>query len=410
MARDLIAPLWTDLNNAAAGTIYYQEVTSGPLLERATADINTLFPTLSFSASSVFTATWDGVPDFARNGAGYTRVEEGRYFSIPVAESEDLPSSSNININGRWVFRVDGGSGDLCAELNCTEDEWCGEKNGIYGCYCDEIYDETDSESFDAVLSCHSSSGTISLSRCQLLEAGFPAHVLHMNDPNCTGTIRDGRVIFQFDNNMRICGTTLTTVSMREDIIPLERNVNVELPAGQGTYQVQMIPYPDPKFSQPFNGSVDEIVDEQLYVAVHVDGVDSSHVAMVMDTCWATPVSDPAYNISWDLIVNGCPNPEDGTVEVLENGNSTTGLFSFRIFTFVGNFSQVFLHCKTHICLLKDNSCTLPCDQSYHMRRRRSVDGHDSASVSLGPLEFSDRNTDAVDVQFPTAVRIHRAP
>ncbi|XP_030630890.1 uromodulin-like [Chanos chanos] len=156
------------------------------------------------------------------------------------------------------------------------------------------------------------------------------------------------------------CAYPITqTVSTKEDIIPLARNVNVELPAGQGTYQVQMIPYPDPEFSQPFNGSVDAIVDERLYVAVHVDGVDSSQVALVMDTCWATPVRDPTYNISWDLIVNRCPNPEDGTVEVLENGDSTTGLFSFRIFTFVGNFSQVFLHCKTHICLLKDNSCTL---------------------------------------------------
>lgn len=27
---------------------------------------------------------------------------------------------------------------DPCEDLNCTEDEWCGKKDGIYGCFCNE--------------------------------------------------------------------------------------------------------------------------------------------------------------------------------------------------------------------------------------------------------------------------------
>ncbi len=56
---------------------------------------------------------------------------------------------------------------------------------------------------------CESSSGSMSVSRCQLFEAGFPADVLHLNDPSCKGTVRNGRVEFHFDNEEHICGTNL---------------------------------------------------------------------------------------------------------------------------------------------------------------------------------------------------------
>lgn len=27
---------------------------------------------------------------------------------------------------------------DPCEDLDCTEDEWCGQKDGVYGCFCNE--------------------------------------------------------------------------------------------------------------------------------------------------------------------------------------------------------------------------------------------------------------------------------
>lgn len=129
---------------------------------------------------------------------------------------------------------------DPCAQLNCTEDEWCGEKNGVYGCLCYENQTRTDSfgethsttkikmnaikqlllllwiliifwlfSLSDFSETCERSSGSMSLSRCQLFEAGFPSDILHLNDPNCRGTVRNGRVEFYFDNNDHICGTSL---------------------------------------------------------------------------------------------------------------------------------------------------------------------------------------------------------
>uniref|UniRef100_A0A673GTB2 ZP domain-containing protein n=1 Tax=Sinocyclocheilus rhinocerous TaxID=307959 RepID=A0A673GTB2_9TELE len=306
-----------------------------------------------------------------------------------------------------------------CAELSCTEDEWCGEENGVYGC----LY------SFDFSETCESSSGSMSVSRCQLFEAGFPADVLHLNDPSCKGTVRNGRVEFHFDNNEHICGTNLLangthfiysnfilgtprseglisrekilklpfscvysqtqTLSMNVEINPLESIVHRTLPAGEGRYQVRMIPYEDDEFTRPFTGKVDAELDQKMNVEVRVEGVDSRQFALVMDTCWATPVNDPDYSLRWDLIVTECPNSNDDTVELLQNGISTSSRFSFRMFIFT-----LYLHCSVHLCLLSSNRCSTDCNSEHHWREHRSLDFHNSASISMGPLMLSEGNTD----------------
>lgn len=58
---DIIAPLWTHLDSGIGGTIFYQQVTNGSILQLATRDINDYFPSLNFSASWVFIATWEKV-------------------------------------------------------------------------------------------------------------------------------------------------------------------------------------------------------------------------------------------------------------------------------------------------------------------------------------------------------------
>ena len=65
-----------------------------------------------------------------------------------------------------------------------------------------------------------------------------------------------------------------------------------------------MIPYEDAGFSHAFSGRVYVGVNQRIYVAVRVDGVDSRQIAVVMDSCWATPVNQADYHIRWDLIRN----------------------------------------------------------------------------------------------------------
>ncbi|XP_067285886.1 alpha-tectorin-like [Pseudorasbora parva] len=323
---------------------------------------------------------------------------------------------------------------DPCSKLNCSEDEWCGKKNGVYGCLCNDDHPRSQTYSFDFSETCESSSGSMSVSRCQLFEAGFPADVLHLNDPRCKGTVRNGRVEFHFDNDEHICGTNLVangthfiydnfilgtpksgglisrekilklsfrcaypqrqTLSMNVEINSLESIVHRTLPAGEGSYRVRMIPYQDEEFIRPFTGKVDAELNQQMYVEVRVEGVDSRQFALVMDTCWATPVNDPDYSLRWDLILSECPNPDDNTVELLQNGVSTSSHFSFRMFIFTANSTKLYLHCAVHLCLLSSNRCSLDCASGHQRREGRSLDFHDSASISMGPLVWSGGNTD----------------
>lgn len=65
----------------------------------------------------------------------------------------------------------------------------------------------------DAYETCSGSAGSLSLSRCQLFEAGYTADSLHLNDPNCKGRLQGDRLVFSFDSNANMCGTTLTVLN-----------------------------------------------------------------------------------------------------------------------------------------------------------------------------------------------------
>ncbi|KAF5889113.1 alpha-tectorin-like isoform X11, partial [Clarias magur] len=144
--RDIIAPFWTDIDNRENGVISYQQFTSGSVLTQATHDINRYFPQLRFNATWVFVATWDRVAYFPITGtetsfqvvlisndhlsfilmnygviaptsrsvqAGYDTYDSSYYFSIPGSFQYNYTSfaySSNVNVPGRWAFRVDNGT------------------------------------------------------------------------------------------------------------------------------------------------------------------------------------------------------------------------------------------------------------------------------------------------------------
>ncbi|XP_067285309.1 sushi, nidogen and EGF-like domain-containing protein 1 [Pseudorasbora parva] len=138
--RDIIAPLWTDIDITRKGTISYRQVTDGHLLNRASRDINQYYPDLNFSASWVFIATWDKVPYYRYRRtestfqvvlvsgknmsftlmhygsiapamqpvkSGYDTSDSTDLFTIPVSDTTNLPYTSNVDIMGRWVFRTD---------------------------------------------------------------------------------------------------------------------------------------------------------------------------------------------------------------------------------------------------------------------------------------------------------------
>uniref|UniRef100_A0A3Q3KLV3 NIDO domain-containing protein n=1 Tax=Monopterus albus TaxID=43700 RepID=A0A3Q3KLV3_MONAL len=147
---DIIAPFWTDLDNRQNGQVYYNQYTSGNVLQQATQDINTYFPGMNFNANWVFVATWYEVAYYPNSGtkttvqavlisggeysfllmnygiiasthlnvqAGYDTINSAHYFSTPGSftntasgSNSNFRLSSNVNVPGRWAFRVDSGS------------------------------------------------------------------------------------------------------------------------------------------------------------------------------------------------------------------------------------------------------------------------------------------------------------
>ncbi|XP_065116696.1 uncharacterized protein [Paramisgurnus dabryanus] len=147
--EDLIAPLWTELDDYGLGEFYYQQYTSGNVLTRATEDIKRYYPGLSFNATWVFVATWDyvettdlntflyhtapsisfqvvlisdGVSSFIlmnygdmstivyQTESGFDTVGSKHYFVVPMSNDgnliPNLKSTSNVNTPGRWAFSV----------------------------------------------------------------------------------------------------------------------------------------------------------------------------------------------------------------------------------------------------------------------------------------------------------------
>ncbi|KAI4889562.1 hypothetical protein NFI96_007569 [Prochilodus magdalenae] len=324
--------------------------------------------------------------------AGYGLDGPGYSQFAPPPSSSSLPSTSNVNLPGIWAFRMNKQS-DPCQVLHCDNSEVCRKVNGAYGCGCQT---SSDSDSFDAAETCMSSSATMSLSRCQLFEVGINANSLHLNDPTCTGVIQNGRVTFKFDNSQNICGTTLGSNAthffyensvQRGDssdglisrhswvninftcaypliqhismpmVIQASRGVVYKEIQNEGSYQIIMLPYPNASFITPYSGDVLLNFNQRIFVSVEVKGVDATQISTVLNQCWATPNDDINNTIRWDLITNDCPQPEDGTVEVLQNGQSTTAQFSFRMFTFTKMSDKVHLHCEVHLCLRNKGNC-----------------------------------------------------
>ncbi|CAL8305053.1 alpha-tectorin [Gadus morhua] len=159
-SRSFIAPLWADVHNGIRGDVYYRETVEPEILERATQDIRKYFKNISgFTAAWAFIATWhqvtfyggsqttpvntfqcvlvsDGATSFSifnygevlwstgtasggdpLTGLGGTTAQSGfnggdigHFFNLPGSRSNDvvnIEQTTNVNVPGRWVFRVD---------------------------------------------------------------------------------------------------------------------------------------------------------------------------------------------------------------------------------------------------------------------------------------------------------------
>ena len=77
--------------------------------------------------------------------------------------------------------------------------------------------------------------------------------------------------------------------------------------------------------------------------------------------CWATPEQDPHGELQHYLIQDGCgvDGVLDGTLAILENGQSKMAKWQGAVFQFVG-YDEVWLHCDIKVCF-NDADCLPSC-------------------------------------------------
>ena len=70
----------------------------------------------------------------------------------------------------------------------------------------------------------------------------------------------------------------------------------------EGSYTIRMMPYPNASYIEPYSGNVTLEQNQQIFVAVDVEGVDDRQIALVIDSCWGTPVNNTNSSLFWPLV------------------------------------------------------------------------------------------------------------
>ncbi|KAL4008072.1 hypothetical protein ACER0C_001924 [Sarotherodon galilaeus] len=321
-------------------------------------------------------------------------------------------SLHNHTLDG-WTSKTGCSSEAFCQDRTCSDHEFCGEKTvgGDTRCFCRAIfaskYQENNSLGDPTV--CKQNSASVTLVGCLLEDKDIDYSALHLNDPTCRGQVDEltHMVTFSF-NSSNSCGTEVTTNNSQviykntimtqnssSDIITRHDQIYIDfsciqtqpdiktetfrirdssviqhIKSGVWDYTLTMQSFTDAGRTQAVDFSTEVQLDQKIWVELKTDGLDGDMVVMVTDSCWATDQPSPDSTPRYDLIINGCANPADQTVQVKENGLGTSNYFSFNMFQFTGSSGEVYLHCKLHLCP-KQNNCVPTCPAG--ARRRRSA-------------------------------------
>ncbi|XP_063788464.1 uromodulin-like [Pseudophryne corroboree] len=353
--------------------------------------------------------------------------------------------SSTVQIkacpDGYYVYKLSGTpacSLSYCtdphtSDLLCEADEEWKLKDGIYGCYCKDEYEVSDVADIRPELTCGVHEMKVTFYKCQLKSLNLNVSSITLKDSSCfeyrddpitntfsvLSSLQAGKCGLQIIKNsthamyentldfviikyvgiierreeltVRIsCAypldmlTSLTTV-----VNPFFSSTNISI-GGTGEFKAYMALYKDSSYLTPYEGSnVLLSTSSILYVGVFVKGGDSSQHFVVMKSCYATPTESPDDSMRYYLIIDSCPNKQDSTISVLENGASRKGRFSAQVFKFIGNYNNVYLHCAINLCDDIAGSCTPSCSGV----KLRNAASDQTYQLTLGPVIREDSPT-----------------
>nr|XP_024657071.1 alpha-tectorin [Maylandia zebra] len=333
-------------------------------------------------------------------------------------------SLHNLALDG-WTSNTGCSSEAFCQDRTCSDHEFCGEKTvgGDTRCFCRDIFASKyqANNSFGDPTVCMQDSASVTLVGCLLEDKGIDYSALHLNDPTCRGQVDEltHMVTFSF-NSSNSCGTVVTTNNSEliykntimnqnssSDIITRHDQVYIDfscvqtqpdiktatfrirdssviqhITSGVWDYTLTMKAFTDAGRTQAVESSTEVQLNQKIWVELKSDGLDGDLVVMVTDSCRATDQPSPDSTPRYDLIINGCANPADQTVQVEENGLGTSNYFSFNMFEFTGGSGEVFLHCKLHVCP-KQNNCVPTCPAGARRRRYARSKYEGEAFISM---------------------------
>ncbi|XP_074483976.1 pancreatic secretory granule membrane major glycoprotein GP2-like [Sebastes fasciatus] len=305
-----------------------------------------------------------------------------------------------------------------CQDQYCSYHEFCGEKPGGTRCFCRALFASKykPRSALGEPTVCMQSSATVTLAGCLMEDKGIDYSTLHLKDPNCKGHMDDQTHMVTFSyNSSNICGTEVMTnnsqilfknaIVMRNrsmDIITRNDQIEIDfscfytkpdirsvsftikdssvvqqIVSGVWNYTLMMNAYTDSGRMQLVVPSTEIQLNQKLWLELKTEGLDGNMVAIVTDSCWVTSQPSPDSSLRYDLVIKGCPNPADQTVTMERNGQGTSNVFSFNVFQFSGETSELYLHCQIELCPTQGQSCAPSCGGA--RRRKRSSTRSDYA-------------------------------
>ncbi|KAM4025489.1 uromodulin-like [Anomaloglossus baeobatrachus] len=311
----------------------------------------------------------------------------------------------------------------------CAADEEWKLKDGVYGCFCKDEYEVTALADIRPELTCDLYEMRAVFQKCQLTSLDFNANSVTLRDDGCYGIHHDpsrnsftvsspihaGACRLQITKNgthvtylstlhLMLESTGLITrdeelsvtifcsypldmmVSLNMAVKPFFSSTNITV-GGTGQFTAYMAIYKDSSYVTPYEGSEVELsTKSMLYIGVFVQGGDAFNYALVMRNCYATPSRNPDDSLKYYIIKDSCPNKQDSTISVPENGVSRKGRLSVQVFKFVGNHSSVYIHCAVSLCDVTAGSCAPSCSGI----RSQSSGDEKIYQISLGPIRRKD--------------------
>lgn len=340
---------------------------------------------------------------------------------------------------GYHVYKLEGTPHNNCylsyctdpstIDMACAADEEWKLRYGSYGCYCKDEYEVTDIADIRPELTCDVNDMKAAFHKCQLKSLNLNANTIALKDSSCLGfydnpstntftitsPLQAGTCGLQITENgthalynntlsftMESTGiiernqelaVTVTCaypldimISLNLAVNPIFSSTNISV-GGTGQFTAYMSLYKDSSYLTPYEGSeVSLSTKSMLYVGVFVQGGDSSQYVLTMKNCYATPTANPYDAVKYYIVKDSCPNKQDSTISVLENGVSRKGRLSVQVFKFVGNYNLVYVHCAVSLCDVTAGSCSPSCSGI----GSRSAAAEESYLLKVGPIVRGD--------------------